>query len=203
MAVVHNTQAPAVSTDRGEPAPPDDLQREMDTLFEQWQEEEAQVDLSDLRWFDVVVFAIFWALFAVVFLQFFTRYVLNNSLGWTEEIARYLLILVTFVGSVTAMRKGSHIAVEALLVYLPREARHWTLVAVDGLVALFCGAMAWYAYQLGALAPGYMVSIDIPKGYMYWLVSAALAGVTVHAAMRFVRRLRRREEDAPHGLTID
>jgi len=203
MAVVHNTQAPAVSTDRGEPVPPDDLQREMDTLFEQWQEEEAQVDLSDLRWFDVVVFAIFWALFAVVFLQFFTRYVLNNSLGWTEEIARYLLILVTFVGSVTAMRKGSHIAVEALLVFLPREARHWTLVAVDGLVALFCGAMAWYAYQLGALAPGYMVSIDIPKGYMYWLVSAALAGVTVHAAMRFVRRLRRREEDAPHGLTID
>jgi TRAP-type C4-dicarboxylate transport system permease small subunit len=203
MAVMHNTRTPAVSTDRSEPAPPDELQREMDVLFEQWQEEEAHVDLSDLRWFDVVVFAIFWALFAVVFLQFFTRYVLNNSLGWTEEIARYLLILVTFVGSVTAMRKGSHIAVEAMLVFLPREARHWTLVAVDGLVALFCGAMAWYAYQLGALAPGYMVSIDIPKGYMYWLVSAALAGVTVHAAMRFVRRLRRREEDAPHGLTID
>jgi hypothetical protein len=34
-------------------------------------------------------------------------------------------------------------------------------------------------------------------------VAAALAGVTVHAALRFVRRLRRREADAPHGLTID
>jgi TRAP-type C4-dicarboxylate transport system permease small subunit len=63
--------------------------------------------------------------------------------------------------------------------------------------------MAWYAYQLGVLAPGYMVSIDIPKSYMYWAVAAALAGVTVHAALRFVRRLRRREADAPHGLTID
>jgi len=101
------------------------------------------------------------------------------------------------------MRKGSHIAVEALLIYVPREARHWTLVAVDGLVTLFCGAMAWYAYQLGALAPGYMVSIDIPKSYLYWAVSAALAGVTVHAALRFLRRLRRREADAPHSLTID
>ena len=48
-----------------------------------------------------------------------------------------------------------------------------------------------------------MVSIDIPKSYMYWAVAAALAGVTVHAALRFVRRLRRREADAPHGLTID
>ncbi len=200
---MQNTHAPATSGERREADPPEDIQRDMDVLFEQWQEEESHVDLSDLRWSDTLVFAIFWILFCVVFLQFFTRYALNNSLGWTEEIARYLLILVTFVGSVTAMRKGSHIAVEALLVYLPREAKHWTLVAVDGLVALFCGAMAWYAYQLGVLAPGYMVSIDIPKSYMYWAVAAALAGVTVHAALRFVRRLRRREADAPHGLTID
>jgi TRAP-type C4-dicarboxylate transport system permease small subunit len=203
MPATQNTHAPAISAGRREADPPEDIQRDTDILFEQWQEEESQVDLSDLRWSDALVFAIFWILFGVVFLQFFTRYVLNNSLGWTEEIARYLLILVTFVGSVTAMRKGSHIAVEALLVYLPREAKHWTLVAVDGLVALFCGAMAWYAYQLGALAPGYMVSIDIPKSYLYWAVAAALAGVTVHAALRFVRRLRRREADAPHGLAID
>jgi TRAP-type C4-dicarboxylate transport system permease small subunit len=203
MPAIQNTQAPAMAETRSDAAPPEDIHREMDELFEQWREEEAHVDLSDLRWSDALVFATFWILFGVVFLQFFTRYVLNNSLGWTEEIARYLLILVTFVGSVTAMRKGSHIAVEALLVYLPREARHWTLVAVDGLVALFCGAMAWYAYQLGALAPGYMVSIDIPKSYLYWAVSAALVGVTVHATLRFLRRLRRREADATHSLTLD
>ena len=56
--------------------------------------------------------AVFWALAVVVFLQFFTRYVLNSSLGWTEEIARYLLIVVTFLGSAMAVRKRSHIAVE-------------------------------------------------------------------------------------------
>ncbi len=200
---MQNTQAPAISTNIDKSPPQEDLQKEMDVLFEQWQEEESHVDLSDLRWSDALVFAIFWILFGVVFLQFFTRYVLNNSLGWTEEIARYLLILVTFVGSVTAMRKGSHIAVEALLTFLPPTAKHWTLVVVDGLVALFCGAMAWYAYQLGALAPGYMVSIDIPKGYMYWAVSAALAGVTVHATLRFVRRLLRCETDVSHGLALD
>ncbi|MEE1655438.1 TRAP transporter small permease [Microvirga sp. CF3062] len=203
MPATQTTQAPAATATGNNAAPPEDIHRDVDELFEQWREEETHVDLSDLRWSDALVFAIFWILFSIVFLQFFTRYVLNNSLGWTEEIARYFLILVTFCGSVTAMRKGSHIAVEALLVYLPREARHWTLVAVDGLVALFCGAMAWYAYQLGALAPGYMVSIDIPKSYLYWAVSAALAGVTVHATLRFLRRLRRHEADAPHSLTID
>ena len=37
---------------------------------------------------DWVAFVIFWSLAFIVFLQFFTRYVLNDSLAWTEEIAR-------------------------------------------------------------------------------------------------------------------
>jgi TRAP-type C4-dicarboxylate transport system permease small subunit len=199
---MHATDADAL---REKKPPPEatGLEKEMDVLFEEWREQEAKVDLSDLRPQDVVVFAIFWLLFAVVALQFWTRYVLNDSIGWTEEIARYLLIGVTFVGSVTAMRKGTHIAVEVLLVYLPPGLKHWVLVAVDALVAIFCGAMTWYAYELGALAPGYMVSVDIPKAYMYWAVAAALAGMTIHAALRFVRRLQRREADVTHGLTLD
>jgi TRAP-type transport system small permease protein len=197
-------QPMAVTETRSSSAPPPgDLAREMDVLFDEWQEQEAHVDLSDLRPSDGLVFAVFWALFAVVFLQFYTRYVLNNSIGWTEEIARYLLIMVTFIGAITAMRKGTHIAVEALLVYLPKEARHWTLVTVDGLVAVFCAAMAWYGYVLGSLANQYMVSIDVPKSYMYWAVAAALAFVALHAALRFVRRLRREEADEAHTLALD
>ena len=186
-------------------APPSDpdVARETDELFAAWQEEETRVDLSDLSWGDALVFGIFWVLFAVVFLQFYTRYVLNDSLGWTEEIARYLLVGVVFVGSVTAMRKGSHIAVEALLIYLPPRLRHWVLVVIDGVVAAFCGFLAWYGFELGSRAPGYMVSIDIPKGYMYWAVAAALVGMTAHAAFRFVRRLARREPDAVPGAVID
>ncbi|MFN4058242.1 MAG: TRAP transporter small permease [Roseinatronobacter sp.] len=80
------------------------------------------VDLSDLRSEDGIVLTLFWVLAGVVFLQFFTRYVLNNSYGWTEEIARYLLICVTFVGGVMATRKHSHIAVEFIYRWAARLA---------------------------------------------------------------------------------
>ncbi|KAA2237265.1 TRAP transporter small permease [Salinarimonas soli] len=186
-----------------QPGQPGDVQPALDHLFEEWREQEQHVDLSDLRWTDILVFATFWVLFGVVFLQFYTRYILNDSLGWTEEIARYLLVAVVFIGSITAMRKGTHIAVEALLVYLPKEGKHWILVAVDGLVALFCYGMAWYGYVLGERANQYMVSIDIPKSYMYWMVALAILGMAVHATIRFVRRLRRREADQAHTLVLD
>jgi len=37
----------------------------------------------------------------LVFLQFFTRYVLNDSFAWTEELAVYCLMPVVFIGMCT------------------------------------------------------------------------------------------------------
>ena len=74
--------------------------------------EEITDDISDVGWLDIPVLIVFAALFIIVALQFFTRYVLNDSMGWTEEIARYFLIILGFVGSVTCVRKKKHIFLE-------------------------------------------------------------------------------------------
>ena len=176
---------------------------DLDVLFKEWEKEEAKVDLSDLQRSDALVFIVFWVLCGVVFLQFFARYVLNDSPGWTEEIARYLLIAVTFIGSVMAMRKGTHIAVEALFKYLPPRARHVLLVVVDLTVALFCIFLAITAAQLSLLTNQYMVSVDISKAWVYWTVCASLVAMSGYAIARFVRRLRGQEADQIKSLNID
>ena len=174
-----------------------------EALFVELQRAEARVDLSDLRPVDGIVFAVFWVLFATVFLQFFTRYVLNDSYTWTEEIARYLLIGVTFIGSALAMRKGSHIAVEAGLKAMPRRLRHWVLVSIDALVLGFCLFMAWTSAQLARNTKQAMVSIDIPKSYVYWLVAVTFVGISFYAGQRVWRRFRGELSDEPHILTLD
>src|SRR4051812_18891215 len=63
---------------------------------------------------DWLAFALFWALAGIVFLQFFTRYVLNDSLSWTEEIARYGLMWLPFIRRAGGMRKNVPISVSPL-----------------------------------------------------------------------------------------
>jgi TRAP-type C4-dicarboxylate transport system permease small subunit len=173
-----------------------------DALFREWEAQEAATRLDDIRPVDAIVFTLFWALFVVVFLQFFTRYVLNNALGWTEEIARYLLIGVCFVGSVMAVRKGTHITVEALMITLPERLRRVAAIAVDAIMVCFCALMTWHASVLSQRTNQYMVSIDVPKSVIYWGVTAAFAAMTLYAVIRLVQRLRGTLVEGPH-LMLD
>jgi TRAP-type C4-dicarboxylate transport system permease small subunit len=152
--------------------------------------EEEPVDLSDLRWEDGIVLALFWVLAGVVFLQFFTRYVLNDSLGWTEEIARYLLIGVTFVGSVMATRKQSHIAVEFVYRWVPRAGRRIAQTALDLTTTAFFLTLAFLSGQIAIRTQQMMVSIDVPKSIIYWTVTAAFAGMAACSAWNVRLHLR-------------
>jgi len=78
------------------------------------------VDIGHYRFEDWIAFAIFWVLALVIFYQFFTRYALNDSASWTEEIARYLLIATAFVGASMNVRKNNHIHVDFFYRLLPR-----------------------------------------------------------------------------------
>ncbi|MFX8327781.1 TRAP transporter small permease subunit, partial [Acinetobacter baumannii] len=75
------------------------------------EEEEIVIEHHPEDW---LAFILFWAIGGIVFLQFFTRYILNDSLAWTEEGARYGLMAVTFIGGAMVTRRNSHIAVALL-----------------------------------------------------------------------------------------
>ncbi|MFB1016530.1 MAG: TRAP transporter small permease, partial [Burkholderiaceae bacterium] len=81
--------------------------------------EDEEVDLSIYGLESWIAVGFFWLLGITVFHQFFTRYVLNDSAGWTEEIARYLLIASVFVGMAIGVVKHNHIRVDFFYRYLP------------------------------------------------------------------------------------
>ncbi|WP_162787221.1 TRAP transporter small permease [Notoacmeibacter marinus] len=124
-----------------------------------------------------VLLIVFWALGTVVFAQFFTRYFLNMPLGWTEELARYLLISVAFLGLPVVTRRGEHIAIELLASSLPSTARSWLEGFGDFVQLLIVGVLAWQANQLAALSVQNMSALPLPKSIVYYGV---LLGLGLH-----------------------
>jgi len=157
--------------------------------------EELSNDISDVSWLDAPVLVMFWILFFIVLLQFFTRYVLNDSLGWTEEIARYFLIFVTFVGGVTCTRKGSHIALEFFYRYLPLSLVKPFIIFVEALSAVFWGWLGYLCIDLAQRTRTNMVSIDVPKSTIYWIVVAACFGMALMGVYNIIKFLRKSSKD--------
>jgi len=141
---------------------------------------------------DWLGFAIFWAMGFIVFLQFFTRYVLNDSLAWTEEIARYLLMWVTFVGAATAFRRGTHISVEMAHVLLPPGAVRVLNFVVDVVVLGFVALLCWFGITITQrMQIQTMTVIPVSMSVVYAGIALGCFLMLWRAAQRFIVRMRR------------
>jgi len=71
----------------------------------------------------------------IIILQVFMRYLFLYSLSWSEEVARYLMIWVSFLGASLALKYGFHIGVEFVINRIPEKMREWVnLIAKIGIL---------------------------------------------------------------------
>lgn len=83
----------------------------------------------------------------IVFMQVVLRYVFNYSLHWSEEVARYLIIWFIFVGSSIAVREKAHAAVDALVIYLPRQLKKVFSLLANLVAIIFCVILIVSGYE--------------------------------------------------------
>jgi len=130
--------------------------------------EDEAVDLSHTTPEAWVALGFFWILGLTVFYQFFTRYVLNDSAAWTEEIARYLLIATVFIGASIGVAKNNHIQVDFFYRHMPVGIGRWLARLVDLLRILFFAAAVVLTIQMMLkLGNARMTIVDLPMNLVY------------------------------------
>ena len=140
------------------------------------------VDLSGTPVEAWAALGFFWLLGITVFYQFFTRYVLNNSASWTEEIARYLLIGTVFVGAAIGVAKNNHIQVDFFYRYMPASMCRAMALLVDVLRIAFFGMTVVMTWQMMQKLGNYkMTIIDLPMNIVYAVCMLGFAAMCLRS----------------------
>ena len=118
---------------------------------------------------EVLMAAIFAAMVLIGFFQVFSRFVLNATPSWSEEIQIFGHIWLVFLAIPVAYRRGAHITVEAIRNYLARWMNKALDLTIEMLWIGFAVATAWYSYRV-SLVTGNSVSpgLEIPMSYPYY-----------------------------------
>lgn len=146
--------------------------------------EDEAVSFADTPWEAWGALVLFMLLGGTVFTQFFTRYVLNDSAAWTEEIARYLLIGTVFVGAAIGVARNNHIQVDFFYRFMPRLLARVVATAVDvlrtGFYAAACVLMVLMMQRLGNNSR--MTMVDLPMNVVYTVVLLGFVAMTLRSA---------------------
>lgn len=142
---------------------------------------------------DVIISVISLSLLVlIVAVQVFCRYVLQNSLDWTEELARYLLIWSVLFGCSYATKTDSHLEMAILRSLVGPRTGKGVHVFSCLVTALFCGIMI--AASLDSIAnirwsEQLTPAMQIPAWYVWLAMPVGFGLMGVHAILRIVRIL--------------
>src|SRR5256885_7970015 len=157
---------------------------------------DAPIDLSHYTFEAWIAFFFFWVLAVTIFYQFFTRYALNDSAAWTEEIARYLLICVVFVGIADLVRLNRHIHVDIAYRYLPKAVCRVMSTLVDAVRIVFFAYAVVLTWQMMQKMGNYkMTIIDLPMNSVYAVCGFGFACAAVRAVQVAIEHWR-------HGYSV-
>ena len=148
-----------------------------------------------VRWLGI---AILCCVTIVMLAQVFFRYVLNDSLLWSEELAVWGLIWIVFLGSVHLMRGNLHVSIPGLVDILPPTARRITRLAATLISACFLGL--FFVVSLEATVGGFHTrspSMGISTQWAKLIIPISTGLMTLIAVLQIARGLRNRDADDP------
>lgn len=133
---------------------------------------------------------------AIIAMQVFARYVLNDSPAWAEQAALLLMIWYVFIAAAAGVREGFHIRIAIFADNLPSKVRHPVRVISHVVVVVFGISMAIFGVELAQETWQHVIpTLGISRGYAY--VPIALSGVMItgFATEQLIAELRATEVD--------
>lgn len=146
---------------------------------------------------ELFVFVMGLSMALIVVVQVFFRYVLNHSLFWSEELARYLLVWLTFLGTSSAYFRHVHPGVDIIYSRMPEKMKHISAIMVHlvcmgvfGIMIVYGCQFAWFVrFQISP-------ALSLPKWIISGIIPVSGLVLMLHAFVFFMDELKRCKIDS-------
>jgi len=139
------------------------------------------------------------AMVVLVFSNVVLRYVFNSGIAISEELSRWLLVWLTFLGAIVALRQHAHLGVDTLVRALPPRGRficfvisYMLMLYADWLLTLGSWKQAVLTFHDTAPASGISVGLFYYSSGLVFGVSAAV--ILAHDLIRVMTGTAQDEE---------
>ena len=110
-------------------------------------------------------------MFIIVGSNVFSRFVLNNSLGWADELARFIFIWISFLGAVMAYGTDDHVGLNFVIAKIP-SAKVQNIISIisDLFIMSVLAIITYYGYIVATSATNVSPALYIPMTLVYSIV---------------------------------
>jgi C4-dicarboxylate transporter, DctQ subunit len=123
----------------------------------------------------------------LLFVNVVMRYVFNMSIYWAEELVRYLLVWMIFIGASQVTLSGGHVAVDILLRCLPKRAKYFHVLVVSIACIVFFILLGYYSLEQ-ALRVKSAHQVSPAMEFPMWI---AYASMPVGALLMLIRYIQK------------
>ncbi|SFD88730.1 TRAP-type C4-dicarboxylate transport system, small permease component [Lentibacillus persicus] len=150
---------------------------------------EKRKDFAKILRYIVVVLLL--AIVFITLLQVFFRFVLDSPLVWTDELSRFLLIWMVFLGAGIVSFDDKHLAVNVLQENMPPRIKLISDLIVRSVIVIFLGILIYTSIDIVAAAHyNRSGALEIP--FSYWRVSITVGSILMigYTVLRSVLDIR-------------
>lgn len=128
--------------------------------------------------------------FAVViaFSNVIARFIIGNSIDWSEEVCKFLVVWMAFGGSAYAFKMGANIGVSFFIDRLPEKAQSYVGVITNIIIMLFYAILGYYGLSrvIDLIQKG---QVSTAARIPLWLPYAAIPIGSVLVIIRLLQQL--------------
>ncbi len=140
---------------------------------------------------ETALVGMFVAMVGIIFVQVIMRYILNNSLSWSEELGKFLFVWISWIGISIGHKRKEHIKITLVVDKLPHKLKMIFEAISELILIIICGITMYYGVIMIGIQrniPYAGIKISTAWGYLSLVLGCGI--FIIRAGIYFIQAVQ-------------